>query len=195
MRKKLILVAAPPACGKTFVSEKIAEACKHIVYLDKDDLCDLVGCAFDLCGKERNMDSEFYAQNIRPFEYGALIRLALSAMRFEELVLVNAPFGKEVRDVEYMTDLKKRLRKLDAELALIWVSVPPDLCYERMKQRNAPRDLWKLQNWDDYVKNIDYSLPTALLESGAVDRLIPFSNGDERAFRFSMDCVMQYMMR
>ena len=195
MRKKLILVAAPPACGKTFVSEKIAEACKHIVYLDKDDLCDLVGCAFDLCGKERNMDSEFYSQNIRPFEYSTLMRLALSAMRFDDVVLVNAPFGKEVRDVEYMTDLKKQLRKMDAELALIWVSVPMDLCYERMKQRNASRDLRKLQNWDAYVKGINYSLPTALLERGAVDRLISFHNGDEQEFQLSMDNVMQYIMR
>ena len=195
MKKKLILVAAPPACGKNFVSEKIAETCKHIVYLDKDDLCDLVGCAFDLCGRERNMDSEFYSQNIRPFEYGTLMRLALSAIRFEDMVLVNAPFGKEVRDVEYMTDLKNKLRELDAELALIWVSAPLELCYERMKQRNAPRDLWKLQNWETYVKGINYSLPESLLECGALDRLIPFNNGDENEFRFSMDSVMQYIMR
>ncbi len=195
MRKKLILVAAPPACGKNYVSEKIADACKHIVYLDKDDLCDLVGCAFDLCGRERNMDSEFYSQHIRPFEYGTLMRLALSAMRFEDVVLVNAPFGKEVRDVEYMTDLKNKLRKLDAELALIWVSAPMELCYERMKQRNAPRDLWKLQNWDAYVKSINDSLPASLLESGAVDRLIQFNNGDESEFQLSMDSVAQYIMR
>ena len=58
-KKKLILVAAPPACGKNYVSERIAEECEHIVYLDKDDLCDLVGCAFDMCGKEHNMDSKF----------------------------------------------------------------------------------------------------------------------------------------
>ena len=64
-KKKLILVAAPPACGKNYVSERIAEECGHIVYLDKDDLCDLVSCAFDLCGKEHNMDSKFYSENIR----------------------------------------------------------------------------------------------------------------------------------
>ena len=195
MKKKLILVAAPPACGKNFVSEKIAEMCGHVVYLDKDDLCDLVGCAFDLCGRERNMDSEFYSQSIRPFEYGTLMRLALSAMRFEDLVLVNAPFGKEVRDVEYMTDLKSKLRDWNAELALIWVSAPLELCYERMKQRNSPRDQWKLQNWDVYVKGINYSLPVSLLDCGAVDRLISFNNGDKREFQLSMDNVMQYIMR
>ena len=46
MRKKLILVASPPACGKTYVSERIAKAVGHIVYLDKDDLSDLLRAAF-----------------------------------------------------------------------------------------------------------------------------------------------------
>ena len=34
MKKKLILVAAPPACGKTYVSELLAKALKNTVYLD-----------------------------------------------------------------------------------------------------------------------------------------------------------------
>ena len=42
MKKKLIFVAAPPACGKTYVSQRIAEAVPQMVYLDKDDLCDLL---------------------------------------------------------------------------------------------------------------------------------------------------------
>ena len=36
--KKLILVTSPPACGKTYVSKKLAENLKHVVYLDKDTL-------------------------------------------------------------------------------------------------------------------------------------------------------------
>ena len=36
MSKKLILVVSPPACGKTYVSKKLAGALKHVVYLDKD---------------------------------------------------------------------------------------------------------------------------------------------------------------
>ena len=40
--KKLILVTSPPACGKTFVSMKLAEALSHVVYLDKDTLTQFV---------------------------------------------------------------------------------------------------------------------------------------------------------
>ena len=36
--RKLILVTSPPACGKTFISKKLAKALNNCVYLDKDTL-------------------------------------------------------------------------------------------------------------------------------------------------------------
>jgi len=51
MNKKLILVASPPTCGKTYVSERLAKKLEHIVYLDKDDLGDLVRAFFSSHGK------------------------------------------------------------------------------------------------------------------------------------------------
>ena len=39
--KKLILVTSPPACGKTFVTRKLAKAMPNCVYLDKDTLITL----------------------------------------------------------------------------------------------------------------------------------------------------------
>ena len=192
-KKKLILVASPPACGKNFVSERIAQECGHIVYLDKDDLCDLVGCTFDLCGQERNMDSKFYSENIRASEYSTIIRIALSALRYEDTVLVNAPFGKEVRDSGYMAYMKNTVNKMGAELALVWVIAPSETCYERMKKRNAIRDLWKLENWKEYVKNINYSTPIQLLESQAVDKLIEFNNGNAMDFSSSLKEVIRYI--
>ena len=192
-KKKLILVAAPPACGKSYVSERIAEVCGHIVYLDKDDLCDLVGCAFDMGGKEHNMDSKFYSENIRPFEYSTIIRIALSALRYEDTVLINAPFGNEVRDSEYMAELKHAINKMGGELALIWVVTPLEICYERMKQRNATRDVWKLKNWNTYVKSIDYSTPIQLVEHEALDKLIEFNNGSAQNFSSSLKDVIRYI--
>lgn len=38
MKKKLILVTSPPACGKTYVAMKLAAELNHVVYLDKDAL-------------------------------------------------------------------------------------------------------------------------------------------------------------
>jgi tRNA A37 N6-isopentenylltransferase MiaA len=50
MKKKLILVSAPPASGKTYVSMKLAENLKHVVYLDKDTLVPLIERRFQ-CGQ------------------------------------------------------------------------------------------------------------------------------------------------
>ena len=110
MQKKLILVASPPASGKTYVSERIAKMVDHLVYLDKDDLAHLVFAGFDAAGEKLDMDGDFYKKHLRSAEYATLMHLAFSTLRFEKYVLVNAPFGKEIRDVSYMKALKKHLK-------------------------------------------------------------------------------------
>ncbi|MBQ3506022.1 MAG: AAA family ATPase [Clostridia bacterium] len=186
MKKKLVLVGAPPACGKNYVSKLICEEIEHITYLDKDDLSALIRCCFTLCDEELNMDGDFYIKNLRPSEYKTLFNLAFSALRFGELVLVNAPFVREVRDMEYMHALKERVKAMDAELVLIWVVAPINVCYERMKNRNSNRDSLKLGNWSEYVKTIDYSIPTPLEENGVVDKLIVFDNANDNTARKSL---------
>ena len=124
MKKKLILVAAPPACGKTYVSERIAKSLGQAVYLDKDDLCDLIRTSFAAARQPLDMDGDFYIRNIRPAEYSTMMRIAFSALRFSPYVILNAPFGKEVRDVGYMKAVKDKANQMDADLLLIWVTAP-----------------------------------------------------------------------
>ena len=60
--KKLILVTSPPACGKTFVSMKLAEALSHVVYLDKDTLICLSKQIFKVANQPYNRSSDFLMQ-------------------------------------------------------------------------------------------------------------------------------------
>lgn len=194
MRKKMILVASPPACGKTYVSEMIAKSIEHIVYLDKDELGDLICASFDVSGNEPDMDGEFYIKNLRAAEYSTILKIAFSALRFEDCVLVNAPFGKEVRDVEYMCMLKDKANKNGAELMLIWVTASVKVCYERMKTRNSDRDTLKLANWEDYVKKINYNPPYELGDKGAVNHLIIFDNDDDASFNKSLKKTIEIII-
>ena len=50
--KKLILVTSPPACGKTFVTKKLAKAIPNCVYLDKDSLIVLSKQIFVVANQE-----------------------------------------------------------------------------------------------------------------------------------------------
>ena len=49
----------------------------------------------------------FYLKNLRSAEYATLFDLAFSALRFSDLVLVNAPFLKEIRDALVKKDKPK----------------------------------------------------------------------------------------
>ena len=190
-KKKLILISAPPACGKNYVSELICSALKNISYVDKDDLADLLRCSFTLCGEKLDMDGEFYLKNLRSVEYDTLLKISFSALRFNKHVLVNAPFVREVRDLKYMADLKDRAHKCGAELVVIWVCAPVEVCYERMKKRNSDRDTLKLLAWDEYVKKIDYSAPYSLEEKRAVDKLFVFDNTNAVSAQKSLNYLIE----
>ena len=195
MKKKLIFVAAPPACGKTYASMLIADALGSCTYLDKDYLCPLVTKASELGGHELNMDGAFYKQNIRAVEYETVINIALAALRFSDAVILNAPMSREVRDLDYMRNIKARANSLGADFIVIWVITPLDVCYERMKKRNAERDRFKLADWDAYVKNIDYSAPTLLESENAVDTFIVFNSENEDTTKKSLKKALEIIKK
>lgn len=180
--KKLILVVSPPACGKTYVSKKLAAALDHVVYLDKDTLIPLSKKIFEAANEEYNRSSDFFNRVIRDVEYEVTLDLAFEALQYENLVLVNAPFTREIRDMEYVKALAKRLAEMSAELVFIWVDAKPEICHQRMIERNSTRDTWKLSHWDEYIQSINFSIPTPLSapESGA--KLMIFDNNSSDTF-------------
>jgi predicted kinase len=191
--KKIVLVAAPPACGKNYVSDKLLQSLSGVVYIDKDDLSGFVDLIFTLTGEEKNRDGEFFINNVRPCEYQTLNALALTAIRYSDTVILNAPFLKEVRDVRYMSELKKHVNAAGAQLVLIWITASRDVLYSRMVKRGAERDTWKLANFDEYISGIDFSAPTALIEAQAVDKLILFNNGEENEFSSCLQRTVSYL--
>ena len=96
MEKKLILVSAPPASGKTYVSMKLAENLKHVVYLDKDTLVPLSNVAFNVANEPNDREGEFFEKNLRDVEYQVILNMALDALKYDDIVLINAPFTKEI---------------------------------------------------------------------------------------------------
>lgn len=154
--KKMILVTSPPACGKTYISKQLAKNLKHVVYLDKDTLIVLSNRIFDVAGEERNRSSDFFESNIRNYEYEAIINIAMEALDYDDIVLINAPFTREIRNPEYMDQFRKRLAMKNARLEIIWVVTAPEICHQRMIHRNSSRDTWKLENWDKYISGVDF---------------------------------------
>ena len=188
--KRLILVTSPPACGKTYVSRELAKNLKHVVYLDKDTLIVLSRQIFEVAHQEYNRSSEFFEKNIRDYEYAAIVDLAMEALAYDDIVLINAPFTREIRDRAYMEALRERLRKLGARLTVIWVQTEPEICRQRMILRNSDRDTWKIAHWDEYIAGVNFNIPEELDLPGVEDDLLIFKNSSDEEFAQSMRYVL-----
>ena len=188
--KKLILVTSPPACGKTFISKQLAKALNHVVYLDKDTLIPLSKQIFAVAHQPYDRSSIFFEKYIRDLEYRVVLDLAMEALEYDDIVLINAPFTQEIRDLDYITTLRAELKKKQAELVVIWVDTNPEVCHQRMIDRNSVRDTWKLEHWDEYVKTIDYSIPEALKKMSSCLDLMLFYNSSDEEYQKSMEMVI-----
>ncbi|MEE1126100.1 MAG: AAA family ATPase [Acutalibacteraceae bacterium] len=190
MGKKLILVTSPPACGKTHISKELSKELKNIVYLDKDTLIPLSKQIFVVANQPYNRSSDFFEEHIRDYEYECVIDLALDALEYNDMVLINAPFTREIRDMEYINNLKAMLAKKGAKLVVIWVQTSPEIVHQRMIARNSDRDTWKLANWDKYIAGCNFSIPENLNNPDIKDDLLIFKNDNNAEFRESMKHIV-----
>ncbi|WP_167956706.1 AAA family ATPase [Anaerosporobacter faecicola] len=193
--KKLILVTSPPACGKTFISKQLAKTLKHIVYLDKDTLIPLSKQVFIAANQEINRSSDFFETYVRNVEYTVVIDLALEALEYEDLVLINAPFTREIHDLQYMQNFKKQVNDNGAELVVVWVDTDVEVCHQRMIDRASDRDTWKLEHWDEYIATRDYNLPEVLQQEGSTDHLLIFHNSSDEEFAESMKAMEEELLK
>ena len=191
MKKRMILVTSPPASGKTYVSKQIAKNLHNIVYLDKDALIPLSSRVFHVAGEENNRSSAFFEEHIRNYEYITILDIGFEALEYADLVLINAPFTREVRDNEYMQSLKYKLANMDADLVVIWVETDIEVTRQRMIKRNSPRDTWKLSNWEEYVASRNYTTPDI---PALADCLVKFYNSNNEEYNESMERITKFLL-
>ena len=184
--KRLILVTSPPASGKTYFSKKLAKALKHVVYLDKDTLIVLSHQIFKVMNEEVNRSSDFFEEYIRNYEYDAVLALAMEALEYYVIVLINAPFTREIRDTAFIDNLKNQLIEKNARLTVVWVMTDVDVVKSRMTERNSSRDVWKLENWDEYIEGVDFSIPLSIDNPDIVDDLLLFKNSNQDEYETSL---------
>lgn len=187
--KRLLLVTSPPACGKTFVSKELAKALRPIVYLDKDTLIVLSKQIFLVAGEEYNRSSQFFEDNIRNYEYDAILDIAMEALDYSDQCLINAPFTREVRNVEYMRGLRAKLAARGILLCVIWVETDPEVVRQRMIARNSDRDTWKLTHWHEYNAGVNYNIPECLNDPTVVDEFYVVHNNSDAELSASLSDI------
>ena len=194
MQKKLIIVSAPPASGKTYVSMKLAETLKHVVYLDKDSLVPLSNVAYQVAGLPAAREGEFFQHYLRDVEYNVILDMAFQALKYDDLVLINAPFTKEIHTPSFIVSLREKLEHdYNARLVIVWVTCDMETVHQRMIERNSPRDVFKLKIFDAWVKTQDFEIPWNLKIENDPYSLVVFNNSNDQEFRASMKATVRLL--
>lgn len=163
------------------------------MYLDKDTLIPLSKQIFAVAGQPYDRSSQFFEENIRNFEYDCIVALALEALDYDDIVLINAPFTREIRNMEYINSLRAKLSEKNAKLVAIWVETSPEIVHQRMKKRNSDRDTWKLAHWDEYIAGCNFSVPENLDDPNEKGDFIIFKNNNDEEFEASMKNCLEML--
>ena len=192
MEKRMVFVTSPPACGKTKLSKRLATEIKHIVYLDKDTLIPLSKKIFEVANEPYNRSSPFFQKYVRNPEYDVIMDLAFEALKYENVVMVNAPFTQEIRDDKYIAELREKLKGYGAKLTVIWIVTEPEVCHQRMIDRNSDRDVWKLANWDEYISTVNFNIPENLRDPEDEGSLLLHYNSNDELTESSFAKLMEF---
>jgi dephospho-CoA kinase len=150
------IVCGSPGAGKTTYARKLAAA-RHAVLLDIDTVTEqLVRVALRESGRDPDdRDSDYFKRTFREPIYETLFDIARENIPFQEVVVVG-PFTKELRESDWPSKLSKTLR---GPVEVHYVSCPPEIRKQRLVQRGNPRDLAKLQDWENYIQYYEERQP------------------------------------
>lgn len=187
MSKRFIIIASPPACGKTRLAKRLSTELGNVVYLDKDALIPLSKRVFSVAKKPYNRSSRFFNREIRDYEYEVILNIGVEALKYAETVVLNAPFTREVRDPDFISSLDARVKKIGGKLLIVWVVSDEQTCYARMRKRNSDRDRWKLSHWREYVATLDFTPPRQTVG----DKLFEYDNRADATANECFDSLLE----
>ncbi|MBR7827804.1 AAA family ATPase [Actinospica sp. MGRD01-02] len=155
----LVLVAGFAGSGKTEFA-RFLSAITSWALLDKDVLTrPLVESMLTSMGGDPNdRHTELYRTEVRPVEYRCLINATFANIDNGVSTVVTAPFLAEVADIHWLRWLLHRCAESDVHLEVVWVGADTDTMHTYIHRRDAARDSWKLNRWDEYLGSIDLAL-------------------------------------
>lgn len=155
---RLILFAGHAGTGKSTLAKKalpliIERTGEDFFFLDKDTVYGTYSAhVMALTTQNPNdRDSPYYLHNLRDWEYQGLIDVARENLLLGVNVILVGPFSKEIQSGR-MFNPEALCIPEKTKISIAWVDLKESEAKERMKKRNDPRDEWKLNHWDEYVK-------------------------------------------
>ena len=139
------IITGSPGVGKSYYGRRFAKEIKAI-FLDIDTCSEKLVMAGlrALDHDPLDRDSQFFKDIYRDAIYETLFEIAKENLILHNVVIVG-PFTKEIRQQNWLEELTE---KFGQRPTLHYLYCEPHKRFKRVKNRNNPRDLSKLEDWE-----------------------------------------------
>jgi predicted kinase len=161
VRARAVVVAGPPASGKTTLGAALARVLHH-TFIDLDIVTGaMTRAALALAGADETALDGALGARLRDARYDALLDTAAANLDLGLGVVLSGPFTRERRDPARWEAIRGRLGCADAALICLELDQPSRRA--RMEARGAPRDRAKLRLADAAGARPDAGLPAGAI--------------------------------
>jgi predicted kinase len=175
-RPAAVLIAGPPASGKSTVAASLARTLGATL-IDQDvatgPLISIIGSLVNV----NDIDDPRLAKLTRGARYETLTCLGEDNLRAGRTVLLVAPFTEERKNLHAWEELSRRLRQAGAvTVTMVWLNLSRDELLRRMQARGADRDADKLRGEQPFIDQLHLGPPVGphipIHAVGSVDQLV-----------------------
>ncbi len=149
LQPSLILIMGVAGSGKTTLAREILRRI-WAVYLDNNQIVD----AFF----PRTRTGQAY-EKMRPNFYKALYTITEENLKLGMSVLLDVPHIKEVQTKEWRNFIKRLVKRTKAKAVIIRCLCSEKTLHSRISSRGEERDRWKLDHWNDFLKQQPVNAP------------------------------------
>lgn len=158
--QKLVFFVGVAGTGKTTVARKISDRIPA-AFLDRDTIGGrFVEAILELKGLDkRDRDAGYYKKHLRDLEYDTAKDVCIENLAAGQNVFMISPFTAELKNKQWIEDVLAAagLTKQEVDVKVVVVTLQDmELQKSRIVGRQTDRDQWKLNNWGDFEKRVEF---------------------------------------